>query len=593
MVHLESAASDALAQRSDMSLTAIVEHWATGFEAALRRSDTTAIAGHFADGASWRDALGFAWSIDTVVGPQDIAKAFRDKLAETALQTFRVSDTRHEPIIVTRGGVDVIEGFVAFATATGPGEGVVRLVREESGDYKAWVLLTALQEIRGHHPWQKVEAEEDANVSREFGGENWADKRRKALRYDDREPSVLIIGSGQAGLTVAAQLKALEVDALIVDRHEEVGDNWRKRYHSLALHNEVNGNHLPFMPFPPSFPKFVPKDKLADWFKAYAEALDLNVWTNTPFIGGDYDEEAGHWTVTVEHEGAPRTLKPKHLVFATGVSAIPVHPKLPGLDEFAGTVVHSGAYGDGKKWAGKRAAVLGTGNSAHDVAQDLQASGAQVSMVQRSPTTVLSLGEAQKLYALYREPRPLDEADLLAMAVPHPVLVQTYKMLTESIRKADADLLEGLTEAGFKLDFGADGTGFQMKYLTRGGGYYFNVGCSDLIINGDIGIIQFADIDRFVREGIRMKDGTLHEIDLLVTATGFLNQQDVVRVHLGDRIADKIGPVWGFGDQMELRNMWQRTPQQGLWFNAGSMTQCRIYSRYLALQIKAEELGLT
>ncbi|MDF1791584.1 MAG: NAD(P)/FAD-dependent oxidoreductase [Thalassobaculaceae bacterium] len=593
MTRIESTAPEALSDLSEVSLSAIVEHWVAGLETALKQSDTTAIAGYFARGASWRDALGFAWNIDTVVEPREIADAFSEKLAKVDLRSFQVSDIRHEPIIVTRGGVEVIEAFVAFDTATGPGEGVVRLVRGAAGDYKAWVLLTALCEIRGHHPWQKVEAEEDASVSREFGGENWADKRRKALRYDDREPCVLVIGAGQAGLSIAAQLKALEIDTLIVDRHGEVGDNWRKRYHSLALHNEVNGNHLPFMPFPPSFPKFVPKDKLADWFKAYAEALDLNVWMNSPFVGGDYDEEAGHWTITVVHEGSRRTLKPKHLVFATGVSAIPVHPELPGLDDFAGAVVHSGAYGDGKKWAGKTAVVLGTGNSAHDVAQDLHASGASVSMVQRSPTTVLSLGEAQKLYALYREPRPLDEADLLAMAVPHPVLVETYKMLTKSIRQADADLLQGLADAGFKLDFGEDGTGFQMKYLTRGGGYYFNVGCSDLIIAGEIGIIQFADIDRFVPDGIRMKDGSLHAIDLLVTATGFLNQQDVVRVHLGDRIADKIGPVWGFGDEMELRNMWQKTPQKGLWFNAGSMTQCRIYSRYLALQIKAEELELT
>ena len=593
MAHFEKTAPEAFGEHSDKSLATIVEHWTTGFAAALRQSDADAIADLFTDGASWRDALGFVWGIDTVVGPREIAEAFVERLATTQLRSFQVSDIRHEPITVSRGGIEVIEGFVSFETGVGPGEGVVRLVRDPSGAYRCWVLLTALQEIRGHRPWQKVEAEEDANVSREFGGENWADKRRKALRYDDREPCVLVIGAGQAGLSIAAQLKALEIDALIVDRHGAVGDNWRKRYHSLALHNEVNGNHLPFMPFPPSFPKFVPKDKLADWFKAYAEALDLNVWTDTPFLGGDYDEAAGHWTVTVEHEGEERVLRPKHLVFATGVSAIPVHPKLPGLEDFAGTVVHSGAYGNGKSWTGRKAVVLGTGNSAHDVAQDLHASGAQVAMVQRSPTTVLSLGEAQKLYALYREPRPLDEADLLAMAVPHPVLVQTYKMLTKTIRAADAELLKGLEKAGFRLDFGHDGTGFQMKYLTRGGGYYFNVGCSDLIVSGEIGILQFDDIDRFVPEGIRMKDGSVHEMDLLVTATGFLNQQDVVRVHLGDAIADRIGPVWGFGEELELRNMWQRTPQKGLWFNAGSMTQCRIYSRYLALQIKADELGLT
>ena len=80
--------------------------------------------------------------------------------------------------------------------------------------------------------------------------------------------------------------------------------------------------------------------------------------------------------------------------------------------------------------------------------------------------------------------------------------------------------------------------------------------------------------------------------ELLVLATGYKNQQDTVRLYLGDEIADKIGPVWGFDEGGELRNMWRRTAQQGLWFTAGSLAQCRIFSRYLALQIKALELGL-
>jgi hypothetical protein len=79
---------------------------------------------------------------------------------------------------------------------------------------------------------------------------------------------------------------------------------------------------------------------------------------------------------------------------------------------------------------------------------------------------------------------------------------------------------------------------------------------------------------------------------LLVLATGYKNQQEVARAALGDAIADRIGPVWGFDAGGELRNMWRPTPQPGLWFSAGSLAQCRIYSRYLALQIKAQEVGL-
>ena len=165
-------------------------------------------------------------------------------------------------------------------------------------------------------------------------------------------------------------------------------------------------------------------------------------------------------------------------------------------------------------------------------------------------------------------------------------------MLTEQSKELDKELLDGLRKVGFKLDFGEDGTGWQFKYLTRGGGYYFNVGCSDLIVEGEIGLMQFADIESFTADGARMKDGATIAADLIVLATGYKGQEYLVRKLFGDGIADRVGPIWGFGDGQELRNMYARTPQPGLWFIAGSLAQCRINSKYLALQIKAIEEGI-
>ncbi len=129
-----------------------------------------------------------------------------------------------------------------------------------------------------------------------------------------------------------------------------------------------------------------------------------------------------------------------------------------------------------------------------------------------------------------------------------------------------------------------------MMYLRRGGGYYFNVGCSELIISGasqTAAIRRHREIRRAKARGCAT--ARIVPADLLVLATGYKNQQDTVRAYLGDAIADKIGPVWGFDEGGELRNMWRRTAQPGLWFTAGSLAQCRIFSRYLALQIKALE----
>ena len=164
--------------------------------------------------------------------------------------------------------------------------------------------------------------------------------------------------------------------------------------------------------------------------------------------------------------------------------------------------------------------------------------------------------------------------------------------MTAQAKNIDKDLLAGLERKGFRLDFGDDGSGWQFKYLTRGGGYYFNVGCSDLIVKGEIALRQFADIETFVAAGARMKNGELLPADLVVLATGYKRQEELVKKLFGADVADRVGTIWGFGEEQELRNMYTRTRQPGLWLIAGGLAQCRIGSKHLALQIKAIEEGL-
>ncbi len=83
-------------------------------------------------------------------------------------------------------------------------------------------------------------------------------------------------------------------------------------------------NHLPYLPFPPTFPTYIPKDKLANWFESYVESLELNFWTGTELTSGSYDEAKKQWRITLrKSDGSERTMRPRHLVFATGVSSIP------------------------------------------------------------------------------------------------------------------------------------------------------------------------------------------------------------------------------------------------------------------------------
>jgi cation diffusion facilitator CzcD-associated flavoprotein CzcO len=568
--------------------------WLRSFGDALQSGDAAAAAAHFAVEGHWRDVLAFTWRLQTESGAAAIEAALAPTLARTRPRDFHIPAERSAPRRVRRAGVDCIEAIFEFETDFGRANGVVRLVEDAAdGAWRAWTLLTTLEELHGYPDGRPPALSDAERFSRDFGGENWLDQRRKAATYADHDPAVLVVGGGQAGLAVAARLNALGVDTLIVDRNERIGDNWRLRYHALTLHNEVHVNHLPLMPFPPTWPVFIPKDKLANWFESYVDSLDLNFWTGMELAGGSYAAAERRWTVTLRRsDGSERILRPRHLIVATGVSGIPVWPSLPGLDDFTGTVMHSGSYTSGEAWKGRKVLVLGTGNSGHDVAQDLCSSGAQVTLVQRSPTYVVSIREAQKVYAVYSEGLPFADCDLLAASMPYPVLLRAYQLSTAEMREADRALLQGLESRGFRLTYGEDDTGFQMMYLRRGGGYYFNVGCSDLVARREIALRQFSDIETFVANGARMKNGETLAADLIVLATGYKPQEALVRQLFGETVAARVGPIWGFGDGQELRNMYVRTGQDGLWFIAGSLAQCRINSKYLALQIKAIEEGL-
>ena len=95
-----------------------------------------------------------------------------------------------------------------------------------------------------------------------------------------------------------------------------------------------------------------------------------------------------------------------------------------------------------------------------------------------------------------------------------------------------------------------------------------------------------------MRDGARLRNGETLASELIVLATGYKGQEHLVRKLFGDKVAARVGPIWGFGEGDELRNMYVTTPQPGLWFIAGSLAQCRIYSKYLGLQIKASEIGM-
>jgi cation diffusion facilitator CzcD-associated flavoprotein CzcO len=529
------------------SAATAAESWLAKLESGLAGHDVAALQKLFHADSHWRDVLALTWRIGTVSGAAALARALQEHAIRARPAGFRLDPERTAPREVTRAGEKCVEAMFRFDTVDGPGNGVVRF----KGD-RAWTLATALEDLKRGAPQQSAS--------------------------DD--PTVLIVGGGHAGLSIAARLAHRGIDALIVDRWPRVGDNWRRRYGALRLHNQVYVNHLPYLRYPDGFPVYIPKDLLADWFETYAERLKLDYWTSTEFLGGSY--ESGCWRVRVNRDGKVHELRPRHVVLATGVSGIPSMPEIAALKGFRGKVLHSSQYENAAAWKGKRTVVVGTGTSGHDIAQDLHSAGAQVTIVQRSPTLVINIEpSAQLVYSIYHEGPSLEDCDLVTISVPLAVARKAHQLASDHAKRLDRELLDKLAKKGFRLDYGDDNTGWQFKYLTRGGGYYFNVGCSNLIVEGKVGLAQFAELERL-----------LPDTDLVVLATGYKGQEALVEKLFGKEVAQRVGPVWNFGERQELRNMFQRTPQPGLWFIAGSFAQCRIYSHYLALQIQASEAGL-
>ena len=520
------------------SAEAEARSWISEFGRSLASGDAAALAQLFVADSHWRSLCGLSWEIATFSGAGRVADELCRRAHEAAAAGFDVDTGLLVPRRAVVAGQEVIEAIFRFDTANGPAVGVFRLLPSPGAAPKAWTQSTLLD-------MDRISATKSGNIepvshNRDFAKRNWLEDRQAEIAFEGREPDVLVVGGGHAGISAAVELKRLGLDTLVIDRQQRVGDNWRLRYHGLKLHNKTPVNHLRYMPFPPNWPDYIPKDKLANWLESYVESMEVNFWTGTVFEGAEYNEATQTWMARIRRgNGSVRMLRPKHIVMATSVSGTPNIPTIATIENFAGKVLHSSQFSAGSQWRGKSVVVMGTGTSAHDICQELQANGVDVTMVQRSPTMVVNVDPSAQLYdKSYLGDGPAVEIrDLLNASVP----------------------LEVVTE---------------------------------LIADGKIRLIQASDIGQFISDGLELNDGSTLRANLVVLATGYKGQDHIVGSLFGPEVATRVGLIWGFdAASQEMRNMWTRTRQPGLWFTGGSFSQCRIYSRFLALQIDAIEQG--
>ena len=583
----------------DTSATAEVQGLLDTFGAALERGDIAAATACFQDDCYWRDLVTFTWNLHTSEGKDQIAAMLGAQLAKTQPSNWRIAEgeTASED-----GGIAT--AWISFETAVARGYGLIRL---KNG--LIWTLLTTMVELKGH--------EEHKGFSRPLGAKHGSDKHRPTWK-EEREaeardlgyatqPYVVIIGGGQGGIALGARLRQLGVPAIILEKNEKPGDSWRNRYKSLCLHDPVWYDHLPYIKFPENWPVFAPKDKIGDWLEMYTRVMELNYWSRTTCKSAKYDEATGEWTVVVDRDGQEVVLKPKQLVLATGMSAKPNLPSYKGMETFKGDQHHSSKHPGPDAYKGKRAVVIGSNNSAHDICAALWENDVDVTMVQRSSTHIVRSEPLMEygLGGLYSEQAvrsgmTTEKADLIFASLPYKILHEFQIPIYDKIKEVDADFYAGLEKAGFWLDWGADGSGLFMKYLRRGSGYYIDVGASQLIIDGKIKLAH-GNVAEIVADGVVLEDGTHLPADVIVYATGYGSMNGWAADLIGKDVADKVGKCWGLGSDTpkdpgpwvgEQRNMWKPTKQEALWFHGGNLHQSRHYSQFLSLQLKARMEGL-
>jgi putative flavoprotein involved in K+ transport len=551
----------------------------------------------FSTDSYWRDLVAFTWNLRTVEGRDGVADLLGSVLEGVDPSGFRTTEPPDEADGVTTA-------WFEFETAVGRGKGLLRLK-----DGLAWTFLTTLYELKGH--------EEPCGEGRPMGTEHGANRdrltwlERRQQEAEDlgstTQPYALVVGGGQGGIALGARLRQLGVPAIVIDKHARPGDQWRGRYKSLCLHDPVWYDHLPYLKFPDNWPVFSPKDKIGDWLESYTKVMEIPYWGGTTATSATYSEEKGEWTVQVERDGKPLTLRPKQLVLATGMSGKPNIPSIPGQEVFRGDQHHSSAHPGPDAYAGRRCVVVGSNNSAFDICGALWEHGADVTMVQRSSThivrsdTLMDVG----LGDLYSERAvaagvTTEKADLIFASLPYRIMHEFQIPLYDQMRQRDQDFYDRMERAGFDLDWGDDGSGLFMKYLRRGSGYYIDVGAADLVADGEVKLAK-GQVVRLTEDAVVLEDGTTLPADLVVYATGYGSMNGWAADLISQEVADKVGKVWGLGSDTtkdpgpwegEQRNMWKPTQQEALWFHGGNLHQSRHYSLYLALQLKARLEGI-
>ncbi|KAG1808136.1 FAD/NAD(P)-binding domain-containing protein [Suillus variegatus] len=588
---------------------AISADWLKSLEVASSTGDSTSFVSHFLSDGWFRDLLCFSWDFRTLSGLEKIHGFLSEvvdgktRLEHSGLRDFKLDDhiaaNAPSPFkLPGPQGIQGVQGAFTF-TITKPaalGRGFFRLTQDTDGKWKALTLFTNMQDLVGHE-----ESSADQYGLHEDRKMTWEEDIDARFRAIEADPTVLIVGGGQAGLMSAARLRRLGIRALVIEKNARVGDSWRHRYPNLTLHSPAYQTSMLYSPYPTTFPNYIPKGQLANFLDSYAVHQELCIWLSSSIASTPvYNSSSARWTVEVQHGDRKVFVNPKYLVLAIG-SGSPYIPTWNGMDGFQGALYHSDFHKDAEQFRGKRVVVVGAANASADICQDFVAHGAtEVTMVQRSATCVMSSTTAEKTYykSPFPEGTPVEELDFRSNSMPKAFFMQLkISGGTQHTKMLDKELHDGLRKIGFNLTWepspGSGEVGLEgFVFIRQSSGTMLGISCSKLI-EGRVKIKQ-GDISHFEKDGVTFEDGSKLSADVIVLATGNEPIMKAARAILGNDITDQLLPpvVLGLDSEGEFNQTYRPSGRPALWFASGPFGISRFFSKHLGLQILAKELGI-
>ncbi|MEO8286125.1 MAG: NAD(P)/FAD-dependent oxidoreductase [Chloroflexota bacterium] len=339
---------------------------------------------------------------------------------------------------------------------------------------------------------------------------------------------VLVIGAGAAGLSAAGALKKIGLHSTVLEQDPAIGGTWARRYDRLHLHTIRQLSGLPYMPISRRYPRYLARDQYVRYMQHYAKRLGLRVVTGCTVTSVKPGSGTANptWLVETDHG----TWQSDVVVLATGQYRVPRVPDWPGRETFGGQLVHSSDYRNGRSWVGKRALVVGVGNSGAEIATDLADAGASfVGMSIRTPPFLTrrdTLGMPVQLMSFALGYLPRGVADKLARAV---------------MRLAFGDM----------SGYGINAPGYSPYSDQRVP--VIDVGFAKAVKQGRVTI--FPDLAGLTPTGVRFKDGREEPFDLVVAATGFSSGLEGL-LPLPGLLTDEGYPLYPSGEPTSLPGLY-------------------------------------